>query len=117
MEEKYKLYYGDCLEIMKEIEDKSIDMIFADLPYQTTQNSWDSMIDLDKLWIQYKRIIKDNGVIALWAQAPFSHKLACSNINQYRYEWVIEKTKATGHLNAKKMPMKAHEDILIFQMT
>lgn len=64
------------------------------------------MIDLDKLWEQYRRIIKDNGVIALWAQAPFSHVLACSNIKQYRYEWVIEKTKATGHLNAKKMPMK-----------
>lgn len=72
------------------------------------------MIDLDKLWKQYKRIIKKNGCIALWAQAPFSHVLALSNLSQYRYEWIIEKTKATGHLNAKKMPMKAHENILMF---
>lgn len=109
-----QLYNEDCLECMKRINDKSIDMIFSDLPYSTTQNSWDCMVDLDKLWKQYKRIIKDNGVIALWGQAPFSHVLACSNIKQYRYEWIIEKTKATGHLNAKKMPMKAHENVLIF---
>lgn len=72
------------------------------------------MIDLDCLWKQYKRIIKKNGCIALWAQAPFSHVLALSNIKQYRYEWVIEKTKGTGHLNAKKMPMKSHENVMIF---
>lgn len=109
-----QLYNEDCLECMKRIDDKSIDMIFTDLPYSTTQNSWGCMVDLDKLWEQYKRIIKDNGVIALWGQAPFSHMLACSNIKQYRYEWIIEKTKATGHLNAKRMPMKAHENVLIF---
>lgn len=72
------------------------------------------MINLEELWKQYKRVIKKNGCIALWAQAPFSHALACSNIQQYRYEWVIEKTRATGHLNAKKMPMKAHENVMIF---
>ena len=72
------------------------------------------MINLDELWIQYKRIIKKNGCVALWAQAPFSHVLALSNLNWFRYEWVIEKTKATGHLNAKKMPMKAHENVMIF---
>lgn len=99
---------------MKDIPDKSADMIFTDLPYSVTQNSWDCMINLDKLWEQYKRIIKKNGCIALWAQAPFSHILALSNIKQYKYEWIIEKTKATGHLNAKKMPMKAHENIIIF---
>lgn len=99
---------------MKDIPDKSIDMIFTDLPYNITQNSWDCMINLDELWRQYKRVVKKNGCIALWAQAPFSHVLALSNIKQYRYEWIIEKTKATGHLNAKKMPMKAHEDIMIF---
>lgn len=104
----------DCLEGMKLIDDKSIDMIFTDLPYHTTQAHWDCEIDLQELWKQYKRIIKDNGVIALWAQAPFSHILALSNIEDYRYEWTIEKTKATGHLNAKKMPMKAHENVLIF---
>lgn len=114
MEENIELKFGDCIQIMDEIEDKSIDMIFTDLPYQTTRNSWDKMILLDILWKQYNRIIKDNGCIALWAQSPFSHVLACSNIENYRYEWIIEKTRATGHLNAKKMPMKAHENILIF---
>lgn len=109
-----KLWHGDCLELMNNIPDKSVDMIFADLPYSTTQNVWDCMINLDDIWSQYKRIIKDNGCIALWGQAPFSHILSCSNLKDYRYEWVIEKTKATGHLNAKKMPMKAHENILIF---
>lgn len=108
------IYNIDCLEGMKKIPDQSVNMIFADLPYDTTQNSWDCMINLEKLWEQYKRIIKKNGCIALWAQAPFSHVLACSNLKQYKYEWVIEKTKATGHLNAKKAPMKAHEDIIIF---
>lgn len=109
-----ELWNGDCLELMKNIPDRSIDMIFTDLPYSTTRCHWDCEVDLDKLWEQYKRIIKKNGCIALWAQAPFSHILAMSNLNWYRYEWVIEKTKATGHLNAKKMPMKAHENVMIF---
>lgn len=109
-----KLYHGDCLEVMREIPNSSIDMIFTDLPYGTTQNAWDCEIDLEKLWQQYNRIIKENGCIALWAQAPFDKVLACSNLAMFRYEWIIEKTKATGHLNSKKMPMKAHENILIF---
>lgn len=109
-----ELWQGDCLELMKNIPDKAVDMIFTDLPYHTTNASWDCEINLDKLWEQYKRIIKKNGCIALWAQAPFSHVLALSNLKQYRYEWIIEKTKATGHLNSKKMPMKAHENILVF---
>ena len=113
-ENNYELWQGDCLELMSNISDKSVDMIFTDLPYNTTQNSWDCMINLDELWKQYKRIIKQNGCIALWAQAPFSHVLALSNLSQYRYEWIIEKTKATGHLNAKKMPMKAHENVMVF---
>lgn len=108
------LLQGDCLELLPTIPDHSVDMIFTDLPYNTTQNSWDCLINLDELWKQYKRIIKKNGCIALWAQAPFSHVLALSNLSQYRYEWIIEKTKATGHLNAKKMPMKAHENVMIF---
>lgn len=114
MSSNIQLLCGDCLEVMQTIPDKSIDMIFTDLPYNTTQNSWDCAIELEKLWKEYKRIIKKNGCIALWAQAPFSHILAMSNLKQYRYEWVIEKTKATGHLNAKKMPMKAHENLMIF---
>lgn len=110
----YELWQGDCLELMKQIPAGSIDMIWSDLPYQSTQNHWDYMINLDKMWEQYHRIIKGNGCIALWGQAPFSHILAMSNLKNFRYEWVIEKTKATGHLNAKKMPMKAHENVLIF---
>lgn len=109
-----ELWNGDCLELMKDIPDKSVDFIFSDLPYQTTRNKWDYMINLGKLWEQYHRIIKDSGCIALWSQAPFSHILAMSNLKQYRYEWIVEKTKATGHLNAKKMPMKAHETVQIF---
>ena len=108
------LLQGDCLELLPTIPAHSVDMIFTDLPYNTTQNSWDCLINLDELWKQYKRIIKKNGCIALWAQAPFSHVLALSNLSQYRYEWIIEKTKATGHLNSKKMPMKAHENVMIF---
>lgn len=110
-----KTYFGDCLDLMPQvIEDKSIDMILCDLPYGTTNCLWDSIIDLPKLWIQYERVIKDNGVIVLTAQTPFDKVLGASNLSLLRYEWVWEKTAATGHFNAKKMPMKAHENILIF---
>lgn len=105
---------GDCLELMKEIPDGSIDMILCDLPYGTTKNKWDSVIPFEPLWEQYNRIIKDNGVILLFAQPPFDKRLGASNINMLKYEWIWEKTKATGHLNSKKMPMKAHENILVF---
>lgn len=99
---------------MKKIEDKSVDMVLCDLPYGTTQNKWDSIIPLDMLWKQYNRIIKDNGVIVLTAQTPFDKVLGNSNLKMLRYEWIWEKTTATGHLNAKRMPMKAHENILVF---
>ena len=112
--EKSKIIQGDCLEKMKLIPDGSIDMILADLPYGTTNCSWDSFINLDKLWIEYERIIKDSGAIVMTAQTPFDKVLACSNLKLLRYEWIWEKTQATGHLNAKKMPMKAHENILVF---
>ena len=108
------LYNGDCFKVLPKIPDKSVSMILADLPYGLTQNGWDSPLDLSVLWPEYERIIKDNGCIALWAQSPYDKILACSNLKMYRYEWIIEKTKATGHLNAKKMPMKAHENVLIF---
>lgn len=108
------LLCGDCLTLMKKIADESIDMIFADLPYGTTRNRWDTTIDLDLLWQQYIRIIKPNGVIALWAQSPFDKTLALSNQKLYRYEWIVHKTRPTGFLNAHKMPMKAHENVLIF---
>lgn len=109
-----RLFCGDSLELMSEVPDHSVNLILTDPPYGTTRNHWDSVRNLDKMWKHYKRIIKPNGCIAIFAQAPFSHVLALSNPDWYRYEWVIEKTKATGHLNAKKMPMKAHEDVLIF---
>ena len=109
-----KIHNIDCLIGMSEIDDKSIDMILCDLPYGTTKNDWDSIIPFDKLWIHYERIIKDNGVIILFAQAPFDKVLACSNLDMFRYEWIWEKAQATGFLNAEKMPMKAHENILVF---
>lgn len=105
---------GDCLEKMKDIPDKSINMILADLPYGTTKAKWDSVIDLVLLWGQYKRIIKDDGIILLFAQTPFDKILGASNLDMLRYEWIWQKTHPTGHLNAKKMPMKAHENILVF---
>ena len=110
-----EIYKGDCLELMpKYVDDKSVDMIFCDLPYGTTKCKWDSVIDLPKLWDEYERVIKDNGVILLFAQTPFDKVLGASNLKLLKYEWIWEKTQATGHLNAKKMPMKAHENILVF---
>jgi site-specific DNA-methyltransferase (adenine-specific) len=111
---EYSLFHGDCLEIMKEIPDKSIDMILCDMPYGTTRNKWDTVINLELLWEQYERIIKDNGAIVLFAQTPFDKVLGASNLKLLKYEWIWEKHKPTGHLNAKKMPLKKHENILIF---
>lgn len=108
------LLQGDCLELMKEIKDKSIDMVLCDLPYGTTKCKWDTPINLELLWQEYNRIIKNHGVILLFAQTPFDKILGCSNLSMLRYEWIWEKTQATGHLNANKMPMKAHENILVF---
>ena len=108
------LRQGDCLELMKDIPDKSIDMILCDLPYGTTKNKWDSIIPLDKLWKQYERIIKDNGAVVLFSQMPFSAQLVYSNLKLFRYEWIWEKDNGTGFLNAKKMPLKIHENIEIF---
>lgn len=108
------LLQGDCLELMKKIKDKSIDMVLCDLPYGTTKCKWDTPINLELLWQEYNRIIKNHGVILLFAQTPFDKILGCSNLSMLRYEWIWEKTQATGHLNANKMPMKAHENILVF---
>lgn len=108
------IYNEDCLEGMKRIPDGSVDMILCDLPYGTTQNKWDSVIPLEPLWEQYERVIKDNGVIALTAQTPFDKVLGASNLKRLKYEWIWEKEAGTGFLNAKKMPLKKHENILIF---
>lgn len=102
----------DCLDGMKHIPDKSIDMILCDLPYGTTQNRWDSCLPLTPLWEQYKRICK--GAILLFAQPPFDKVLGASNIKQLKYEWVWSKSISTGFLNAKKAPLKKHENILVF---
>ncbi len=109
-----QVYLGDCFDYLPEIQSNSIDLILADLPYSTTQCEWDSAIPLDKLWPEYERIIKDNGAILLFAQTPFDKILGASNLKLLKYEWIWEKTQATGFLNAKKMPMKAHENILVF---
>lgn len=108
------LRQGDCLEVMKDIPDKSIDMILCDLPYGTTKNKWDSIIPLDKLWEQYNRIIKDNGAIALFGSQPFTTNLNFSNIKNYRYEWVWLKNNSTGFQLANKRPLKKHELISVF---
>jgi site-specific DNA-methyltransferase (adenine-specific) len=108
------LYQDDCFNIFPRVEDKSIDLILCDLPYNTTRAKWDIQLDLNLLWENYKRIIKDNGAILLFAQTPFDKVLGCSNLDWLKYEWIWEKTQATGFLNAKKMPMKSHENILVF---
>jgi site-specific DNA-methyltransferase (adenine-specific) len=108
------IYQGDCLLIMPSIPDKSIDMILCDLPYGTTACFWDTVIPFEPLWVQYKRIIKDNGAIVLTASQPFTSALVMSNIKMFKYEWVWEKTHHQGFVNAKKLPMKAHENILVF---
>lgn len=110
----YQLYCCDCLELMKDVPDESVDMILCDLPYGTTKNRWDAQIPLDRLWEAYKRIIKQNGCVALFAQTPFDKVLGASNLNMLKYEWIWEKPMATGRLNCKFAPMKAHENILIF---
>lgn len=108
------IYNEDCLSGMAKLPSNSIDMILCDLPYGTTRNQWDSIIPFAELWEQYERLIKDNGAIMLTAQPPFDKTLASSNLKLFRYEWIWEKTNATGHLNANRMPLKAHENILVF---
>lgn len=108
------LRYGDTIEQMKLIPDKSIDAIICDLPYGTTACKWDSIIDLDLLWKQYKRIIKDNSAIVLTASQPFTTKLISSNYEMFRYEWIWEKTLFSNFALVKKQPAKLHENILVF---
>jgi site-specific DNA-methyltransferase (adenine-specific) len=109
-----KLLHGDCLELMKEIPDKSIDMILCDLPYGTTACKWDSVIPFEPLWEQYSRIIKDNGAIVLFSAQPFTTALISSNLKQYRYNWYWKKNNKTGFTFAKYQPMRCIEDICVF---
>lgn len=109
-----QLYFGDCLEIMPKLASKSVDMVLADLPYGTTRNKWDKQIPLPELWREYERVIKDRGAILLFAQLPFDKQLGMSNLKLLRYEWIWVKSRGTGFLNAKKMPLKRHENLLVF---
>ena len=112
--ENYQLINRDCLEEMKNISDKSIDMILCDLPYGTTKNKWDCIIPFDKLWEQYNRVIKDNGAIVLFGNGIFTAELIISNKKMWRYNLVWDKVLPSGFLNAKKMPMRNHEDVCVF---
>jgi len=109
-----QLIHGDCLEKMKDIPDKSIDMILCDLPYGTTEFKWDSVIDFNILWQEYKRIIKDFSAIVLFGQEPFSSHLRFSNFDWYKYEWFWEKTRCGNILNSKNAPLKKIENIIVF---
>jgi site-specific DNA-methyltransferase (adenine-specific) len=112
--EKIELLKGDCLELMKSIGNKSIDAIICDLPYGTTACKWDSVIPFEPLWAQYKRIIKDNGVIVLFGQEPFSSLLRMSNIKEYKYDWIWDKVKPGTFATAKYQPLRQHELISVF---
>src|SRR3990167_5698735 len=112
-----RIINGECLEVMRLIPDKSIDLILADLPYGTTTCSWDTIIPFEPLWEQYKRIIKDNSAIVLTASQPFTSALVMSNIKMFKYEWIWEKSHPTGFASSKYNPLKYHENILVFAKT
>jgi site-specific DNA-methyltransferase (adenine-specific) len=112
--DKFKLYKGDCLDLFKNIEDKSVDMILCDLPYELTKNNKDIKIPFEPLWENYERVIKDNGAIVLFAQGIFYVDLVNSNRKLFRYDIVWDKKLTTGFLNAKRMPLRQHEHIAVF---
>ena len=103
---------GDCLDVMPTLQAASVDLVLCDLPYGTTQNKWDSVIPLEPLWAEYARVCK--GAVVLTSSQPFTSALVMSNLQAFKYEWMWHKSNATGHLNAKKMPMSQHESILVF---
>ena len=109
-----QLYNGDCLELMKNIPDGSVDMILCDLPYGTTRNKWDCIIPFDSLWEHYKRIIKENGAIVLFGDGLFTAKMMMSNEKMWRYNLVLDKKRGCDFLNANVKPLKSHEDIMVF---
>ena len=114
LEEKINLLHGDCLELMNNIPDKSVDMILCDLPYGVTQCKWDAIIPFDKLWEQYNRIIKNNGAVVLFGNEPFTSLLICSNLKNFKYNWIWQKNKATVFVKAKKQPLNDNETISVF---
>ena len=108
------LYLGNCLDILDEIEENSVDMVLCDLPYGTTACTWDSIIPLELLWEQYNRVCKESAAMVFTAAQPFTTTLAASNIKNFKYEWIWEKPQGTNPMNAKVMPLKSHENILVF---
>lgn len=112
--EKNIIYHGDCIDGMKILPDNSVDMILTDPPYGTTRNKWDTVVDMDAFWREIKRVTKDNAAILIFTQMPFTATAVMSNPKMFRYEWIIEKTNPTGFLNANRMPLKAHENLLVF---
>ena len=108
------LHLGDCLDILPTLPDSSVDMVMVDLPYGTTACKWDSIIPLDSLWKQYNRVCKKNAAMVFTAAQPFTAILASSNISNFKYEWIWEKPQGTNPMNAKVMPLKSHENILVF---
>ena len=109
-----ELYHGNCLTILPTLSDNSVDMLLVDLPYGTTACKWDSIISLDKLWEQYNRICKENAAMVFTSAQPFTTVLASSNLVNLKYEWIWEKPQGTNPMNAKVMPLKSHENILVF---
>ena len=109
-----QLLQGDCLEVMKNIEDKSVDLVLCDLPYGVMAAEWDKIIDFEKLWSEYKRIVKDNGIFILFANGLFTVKVINSNVEMYKYKYVWLKRTPTLFVHAKNRPLVKHEDILIF---
>ena len=105
---------GDCLERMKEIPDGSVDMVLADPPYGTTACKWDSVIPLEPMWAQLKRVIKPNGVVVMTASQPFTSVLTCSNLKEFKHQWVWHKNSATAFQSAKYRPLQGHEDVVVF---
>ncbi|MGL5790079.1 MAG: DNA-methyltransferase [Bacteroidales bacterium] len=116
MNDNIQLYKGDCLQVMQELIDKGIkvDMVLTDPPYGTTRCKWDTVIPTQYMWNRLNAITKSNTAVLLFSQCPFDKILGASNIEKLRYEWIWEKSQATGHLNAQRMPMKSHENILVF---
>jgi len=109
-----KLLHGDCLELMKTIPDESIDLVLTDPPYGTTACKWDTVIPFEPMWAELKRIRKDNAAVVLFGSEPFSSHLRMSNIKEFKYDWIWEKTNSTGFLNARIMPLKNYENIIVF---
>ena len=109
-----ELWHGDCLELMKDIPDCSVDLVLCDLPYGTTGSKWDTVVDIEKLWVQYRRIISQNGVIVLFGTEPFATRMRHNALDLYKYDWIWRKTTVTGFAHARNMPLRDYENIMVF---